>query len=137
MPSEGENDHEKPIALCKRKGIRGYDADPDVRRRSCAISGNNTLGSLTGLIERKSRFRAPPQVRSGPNPVVEIAAGKLGVLRLKGHTGRIHTPTTIAKAGNITKDIGIARTMTTAIGATMVMVGAIEIMTTASMNVTI
>jgi hypothetical protein len=54
MPSEGENDHEKPIALCKRKGIRGYDADPDVRRRSCAISGNNTLGSLTGLSERKS-----------------------------------------------------------------------------------
>jgi hypothetical protein len=51
MPSEGENDHENPIALCKRKGIRGYDADPDVRRRSCAISGNNTLGSLTGLSE--------------------------------------------------------------------------------------
>jgi hypothetical protein len=78
MPSEGENDHEKPIALCKRKGIRGYDADPDVRRRSCAISGNNTLGSLTGLSERKSwrlqRFRAPPQVRSGPIPVVSAKA---------------------------------------------------------------
>jgi hypothetical protein len=54
MPSEGENDHETPIALCKRKGIRGYDADPDVRRRSCDISGNNTLGSMTGLSERKS-----------------------------------------------------------------------------------
>ena len=53
MPSEGENDHEKPtIGLCKRKGIRGYDADPDVRRRGCAISGNNTLGSVTGLSER-------------------------------------------------------------------------------------
>jgi len=54
MPREGENDHEKPIALCKRKGICGYDADPDVRRRSCAISGNSTLGSVTGLSECKS-----------------------------------------------------------------------------------
>ena len=44
MLSEGENDHENPIGLCKRKGIRGYDADPDVRRRGWAISGNNILG---------------------------------------------------------------------------------------------
>jgi hypothetical protein len=40
------------------------------------------------------------------------------VLRLKAHTGPIRITTTIAKAGNCTKDIGTARTTTATTGAT-------------------
>ena len=68
---------------------------------------------------------------------VTSGCGDIGsVLRLKGHTGRIRTTTTIAKAGNGTKDIGIARTTTTAIGATTIMGGAMVITTTVSMSTT-
>ena len=56
--------------------------------------------------------------------------------RLKVHTGRIRTTITIAKAGSGTKDIGTARTTTTAIGATMVMGGAIAITTTMTRTAT-
>jgi hypothetical protein len=51
---------------------------------------------------------------------------------MKGHTGRIRTTTTIAKAGNVTKGIGTTRTTTTAIGATMIMGGGIAITKTAT-----
>ena len=69
--------------------------------------------------------------------IVTSGSGDIGsVLRLKEHTGRIRTMTTIAKAGNITKDIGTARTMTTAIGASMAMVGAMVSTTTVSMSAT-
>ena len=53
------------------------------------------------------------------------------VPRLREHTGFIHTTTTIAKAGNATKDIGTTRTTTMAIGASMVM-GTIMITMTTS-----
>jgi hypothetical protein len=49
---------------------------------------------------------------------------------MKGHTGRIRTTTTIAKGGNGTKDIGTARTTTTAIGAIMIMDAGIVMATT-------
>ena len=52
--------------------------------------------------------------------------------RLREHTGFIHTTTTIAKAGNATKDIGTTRTMTMVIGANMVTDEAIITMTTSS-----
>ena len=55
---------------------------------------------------------------------------------MKGHTGRIRITTTIAKAGNITKDIGTTRTTTTAIGATMIMGGGMVITTTMGMSTT-
>ena len=40
-------------------------------------------------------------------------------LRMKARTGRIHTTTTIAKAGCSTRDIGTARTTTTTTGKIM------------------
>jgi hypothetical protein len=52
--------------------------------------------------------------------------------RLKGHTGFIHTTTTIAKAGNATKDIGTTTTMTMVIHANMVTDEAIITMRTSS-----
>ena len=64
---------------------------------------------------------------------ITSGSGDIGsVPRLRGHTGRIRTTTTIAKAGSGTKDIGTTRTTTTAIGATMVMGGAIVSTTTAT-----
>jgi hypothetical protein len=57
-------------------------------------------------------------------------------LRLKGHTGRIRTTTTIEKVGNGTKDIGTTRTMTAAIGATMIAGGGMVITTTTGMSTT-
>ena len=42
------------------------------------------------------------------------------VLHMKGHTGAIRTMTTIAKAGECTRDIGTVRTTTMAAGETMI-----------------
>ena len=55
------------------------------------------------------------------------------VLRLKEPTGPIRITTTIAKAGNCTKDIGTARTTTATTGATM---GMVITMTTGMSTVT-
>ena len=55
-------------------------------------------------------------------------------LPLKGHTGRIRITTTIAKAGNCTKDIGTTRNTTTAIGGTMIVGG--SMVTTMTMSTT-
>jgi hypothetical protein len=49
MLGEGERDYEKPIGLCKWRRIRSCGADCDVRRRDWGISGNNTLGKVTGV----------------------------------------------------------------------------------------
>ena len=42
------------------------------------------------------------------------------VLHMKGHTGAIRIMTTIAKAGECTRDIGTVRTTTMAAGETMI-----------------
>jgi hypothetical protein len=47
---------------------------------------------------------------------------------MKGHTGAIRIMTTIAKAGECTKDIGTMRTTTMA-GETMIMIATIMIAT--------
>ena len=53
---------------------------------------------------------------------------------MKGHTGCIPITTTIAKAGNATKDIGITRITTTGTGGSMAMGTGIMIMTSMSME---
>jgi len=55
---------------------------------------------------------------------------------MKGPTGRIRITTTIAKAGNGTKDIGTTRTTTTAIGATMIVGGGMVNTTIMGMSTT-
>ena len=49
------------------------------------------------------------------------------VLHMKGHTGAIRIMTTIAKAGECTRDIGTMRTTTMAAGETMITVATIMI----------
>ena len=49
---------------------------------------------------------------------------------MRGPTGRIRTTTTIAKAGNGTKDTGTTRITTTITGGSMIEDGDITIMTT-------
>lgn len=57
--------------------------------------------------------------------------GDIGSIpRLKGPTGHIRITTTIAKAGNGTKDAGTTRITTTAIGAIMIVHGSMVITTT-------
>ena len=51
------------------------------------------------------------------------------VLHMKGHTGAIRIMTTIAKAGECTRDIGTMRTTTMAAGETMITVATIMIAT--------
>jgi hypothetical protein len=48
---------------------------------------------------------------------------------MKGHTGAIRIMTTIAKAGECTRDIGTMRTTTMAAGETMIMIATIMIAT--------
>ena len=49
---------------------------------------------------------------------------------MKGHTGAIRIMTTIAKAGECTRDIGTMRTTTMDAGETMIMTGTIMTTTT-------
>jgi hypothetical protein len=51
------------------------------------------------------------------------------VLHMKAHTGAIRIMTTIAKAGECTRDIGTMRTTTMAAGETMIMIATIMIAT--------
>src|SRR5713101_4596749 len=51
------------------------------------------------------------------------------VLHMKGHTGAIRIMTTIAKAGECTRDIGTMRTTTMAAGEAMIMIATIMIAT--------
>jgi hypothetical protein len=58
-------------------------------------------------------------------------SGDVGTGRpMKGHTGAIRIMTTIAKAGECTRDIGTMKTTTTAAGETMIMIGTIMTTTT-------
>ena len=75
-----------------------------------------------GGVEVRARDdgRGVKQLRAGNG------CGDIGNVRhLKEHTGRIRTMTTIGKAGNGTKDTGIARTTTMTIGGTMIEGGGI------------
>jgi len=65
------------------------------------------------------------------NPLVTITGGSRdagNVLPMKGPTGAIRTMTTIAKAGECTRDIGTMRTTTTATGESMIVTTTIMIM---------
>jgi hypothetical protein len=67
------------------------------------------------------------------NQLVTITGGSGDagtVLRIKGHTGVIRITTTIAKAGECTRDIGTMRTTTMAIGENVAMIATIVITTT-------
>ena len=84
----------------------------------------------------KSPGRLPAPVLFGLKDIGSrwaiITSGSAGAgsgLRMQARTGPIHTTTTIAKGGSITKDTGTVRTTTTAIGATMV-VGMVIAITT-------
>jgi hypothetical protein len=84
----------------------------------------------------KSMDRVQVQTSSGwmdiGNRLVTITGGSGGagtVLHMKGHTGVIRITTTIAKAGECTRDIGTMRITTMAIGETMIMIVTIMIAT--------
>jgi hypothetical protein len=67
------------------------------------------------------------------NPLVTITGGSRDAgsgLPMQEPTGAIRTMTTIAKAGECTKDIGTMRTTTTATVETMIVTATIMIMTT-------
>jgi hypothetical protein len=67
------------------------------------------------------------------NPLVTITGGYWDagtVLPMKGLTGVIRITTTIAKAGECTRDIGTVRITTMAAGETMIMIATIMIATT-------
>ena len=81
----------------------------------------------------RSMDRLQVQTSSGwmdiGNRLVTITGGSGDagtVLHMKGHTGAIRIMTTIAKAGECTRDIG---TMTMAAGETMIMIATIMIAT--------
>src|ERR1700730_11414492 len=85
----------------------------------------------------RSMDRPQIQTSSGSmdigNQLVTITGGSGDagtVLRIKGHTGVIRITTTIAKAGECTRDIGTMRTTTMAIGENVAMIATIAITTT-------
>jgi hypothetical protein len=84
----------------------------------------------------KSPDRLPTRASFGSKDIggrwvtITSGFGDIGSVRLlKVHTGRTRTTTIMAKAGSGMKDIGTVRTTTTAIGGTMITVGAIAITT--------
>ena len=84
----------------------------------------------------RSMDRLQVQTSSGwmdiGNQLVTITGGSGDagtVLHMKGHTGAIRTMTTIAKAGECTRDIGAMRTTTTATGETTIMIAIIMVAT--------
>src|SRR5260370_11234501 len=106
---------------------------------------------LSRLVQHRFRCTSGPRhrrsaMRSGDRLQVQTSSGWMDignrlvtitggsgdagtVLHMKGHTGAIRIMTTIAKAGECTRDIGTMRTTTMAAGETMIMIATIMIAT--------
>src|ERR1700693_3541998 len=109
-----------------------WPLSPRVQHRFRCTSGPRHLRSAM-----KSMDRVQVQISSGwmdiGNALVTITGGSGDAgsgLPMREPTGAIRTMTTIAKAGECTKDIGTMRTTTTATVETMIVTTTIMIMTT-------